>query len=604
MFEQEYSRANDRIHPRKDLLQELEKKWAAEEEREQQEQDKVRSFPGWVKFVAAAAGIVLCVGIGMGSMVLFSRGRGFERSASVPSVMADEYTEPEAAILLEPEADMAVEADMGSAPDGAAVANGKIAEYKAAGMQAASGLPSATAAATLPPPVGMHPAMDEAEVENTLRVVDPDREAATANTVLTAETACPAGKLIVRDDLLMVYQPTAEQVHVVRYANNKLSRVFSLALGEQHAQVKALYWMDDELLAVREKEGETELLRFDVADWKTPHHSRSLVQSGAFLAAEEVGGRLYVLSGYSASEQEPLPWVDGDRMDLADVLLDRDQPGDTFTVLTVYDPSQDGFTCRQALLASVAGAAFGHDKVLLWTEADQHHLYVLSWSEDALALSAERTVSGELLSAEAIGEGFVLLLQQGEEAEMLTMDGALTETGSMAAQGAGPVRWYGIYEDGVVFLTANAIHYLSEVGDRTLALKGDAFEWLTPDRGLVLSADGQLQAVAVDGSGITALGCAQVKEGLSLLLQDPSRLAFDMGTGRLLIPAGQKVYSFILDDQGNLAAYGTPLIFYDHKENDQLELRCYLTENRDLVFYKTGVALYNERLARQLACKY
>jgi len=31
MFEQRYTEANDRIHPRQDLLQEMQKKWAAEE---------------------------------------------------------------------------------------------------------------------------------------------------------------------------------------------------------------------------------------------------------------------------------------------------------------------------------------------------------------------------------------------------------------------------------------------------------------------------------------------------------------------------------------------------------------------------------------------
>ena len=29
MFEQDYKRANDRIHPRQELLQELDSKWAA-----------------------------------------------------------------------------------------------------------------------------------------------------------------------------------------------------------------------------------------------------------------------------------------------------------------------------------------------------------------------------------------------------------------------------------------------------------------------------------------------------------------------------------------------------------------------------------------------
>ena len=64
-FEKEYTQSNDRIHPRQELLQELEAKWAAEQAR--QAEQKVRAFPTWARFVAAAAGILLCVGVGMGS---------------------------------------------------------------------------------------------------------------------------------------------------------------------------------------------------------------------------------------------------------------------------------------------------------------------------------------------------------------------------------------------------------------------------------------------------------------------------------------------------------------------------------------------------------
>ena len=57
MFEQEYTRANDRIHPRKELLKELEAKWAAEQAQQVQEEEekKVVAFPAWAKYLSMAA---------------------------------------------------------------------------------------------------------------------------------------------------------------------------------------------------------------------------------------------------------------------------------------------------------------------------------------------------------------------------------------------------------------------------------------------------------------------------------------------------------------------------------------------------------------------
>ena len=69
MFEQQYKRANDRIHPRKDLLKEMQAKWAEEEARQAEEERKVVAFPTWAKYVSVAAGVLLCVGLGMGSML-------------------------------------------------------------------------------------------------------------------------------------------------------------------------------------------------------------------------------------------------------------------------------------------------------------------------------------------------------------------------------------------------------------------------------------------------------------------------------------------------------------------------------------------------------
>ena len=59
MFEQQYKRANDRIHPRKDLLKDMEAKWAAEEARRAEEEAKVVTFPAWAKYASMAAGVLL-----------------------------------------------------------------------------------------------------------------------------------------------------------------------------------------------------------------------------------------------------------------------------------------------------------------------------------------------------------------------------------------------------------------------------------------------------------------------------------------------------------------------------------------------------------------
>lgn len=606
MFEQEYSRANDRIHPRKELLQELEAKWAAEEA--QQAQASVRAFPGWLKIATVAAGIVLCVGLGMGSMVLLSRGRGMENktaSAQAPMAAENAVITEEAAILLETdgvpesEADLAVDADMFMSMGASAMEN------RDAGAPASTSLLAPTAAATLPPPEGMHPAQSEAEVENAVHPTETAGSLAKNKTAQAAGTAYGPGRLILRDDLMMVYQPTAEQVHVVRYADKKLTNVFALNLREKGMEVRDIFWLGSEFLAVREQAGEVELMRFDVSDWNSPKHLMDLTQSGALLGAWTMGDRLYILSRYAAAGEEPLPWVNGTRLDFDRVLLDADRPCDTFTVLTVYEPELwDGFAAQIALLAPIQGAVDGGDgRLLLWTEGPETDLYVLSLGDHELALTAESQVTGTVLDAGARGEGFSLLLQDGEEISLAVLDAELAETARTAAQ-TGPVRWAEVYEDGAVLLTETDMHFLAQAGDLSLAVTGDAFCWLTPDRGLLLSADGHLQAVSLLGTGLEALGTAEIRESLGSLLDDPDRLAYDMGTGRLLIPAGQKVCQFILDAQGSLTAQGTPLAFYDHDETDQRELRCFLTDDRAIVFYKGGVALYSDRLARLSAVRY
>ena len=160
-FEQEYSRANDRIHPRKELRQELERAWAAEEAREARERRKTAAFPAWAKFTAMAAGVLLCIGLGMGSVLLYSRSQGLKnRTASAQRTeitaagtadMAAETVQEEQLAYDTAEA----EEDLDQAPMEA---------------EAPAEEPKTMLAAAAPlPPEGTHFALDEAEVEDSLR---------------------------------------------------------------------------------------------------------------------------------------------------------------------------------------------------------------------------------------------------------------------------------------------------------------------------------------------------------------------------------------------------------------------------------------------------
>ena len=162
-----------------------------------------------------------------------------------------------------------------------------------------------------------------------------------------------------------------------------------------------------------------------------------------------------------------------------------------------------------------------------------------------------------------------------------------------------------VYEGEAVLLTADAIHCLSTEGDRSLPLVGDGFCWLTPDRGLILSSDGTLQVMSILGTGPEALGAIQVRNrDLGSLLEDLSRLAYDPSTGRLVIPAGQTVYQYVIDEAGNISLRGENQVFYDHDEVEQREIRVLLLEDQALIFNNDGVALCNHYLVRQITCKY
>lgn len=339
-FEKEYTETNDRIHPRQELLQELESKWAAEEAREADEARKVVAFPAWARALSVAAGILLCIGVGMGSVMILSRGRSqMNKTASVeaPMVAAEGAMDQVAA-----------------EPEEAKILFEAVEEEEA---------PKTMLAAAAQAPEGTHFAANEAEVEDAILYRTVDLGAAkAAKTQTTAandaesETVVPAGKIIRRDDVFAVFQPTSDQVHVIEYAGSQVNQVFALTMREKGTQVREIFWLGDEFLAVREQAGETELLRFDVSDWKSPRHLKNLTQSGAFLGAWEMGDRLFILSLYTAAEEEPLPWVDGSRLDFDKVLLDRARPGDAFAVLTVYEPGLgEGFVAETALLAAVGG---------------------------------------------------------------------------------------------------------------------------------------------------------------------------------------------------------------------------------------------------------
>lgn len=608
MFEQEYTRANDRIHPRKELLKELEAKWAAEQAQQVQEEEekKVVAFPAWAKYLSMAAGVLLCVGLGMGSMLLFSRVRGGQtKSARAEApMMAEgrmEAQEEEAKIVTETTADMAVSED-GAEP----------AEPETMLMASAYEAPKSQ---------GMHRAADEAEVEDAVRYGHMDRGEGqdapadgAANGTVKAEakdmtkmavaTATAAGEILTRDDLMAVFMPSVEKVQIIRYADNRATKVFSLGLQESGARVQKIFWVGSELLALRAHNGDTELMRFDVTDWKKPKHLTNLPQSGTFLGAAEMDGRIYILSLYGATDQEPRPWVNGERLDFADVLLDEDRPGDVFTVLTVYAPGQgDGFVAQTALLGKAQGAAVVGDELILWTGAEEAALYAFRLTEDGLELVAEGTAPGAVAAAAGTEDGLALLVRTGDGTAYMTLDGDLIETGSAMGKGD-DVRWGQIAEDGAWYLTDSELHWLSPAGDRTLEASGDGVIRLSAEKLLVFSADGKLQLVAVTEDGLKTLSTADVRNSLALLLEDPTRLDYDPATGRLAFPAGQRVYQYRINDAETLVTWGAPLDYLDHNENDQRELRCRMTAVGVLVFYKAGVQICNQTLGRMIACRY
>lgn len=670
MFEQEYMRANDRIHPRQDLLKDLQKNWEAEQAEEKK--GRVVAFPTWIKVLSAAAGIILCVGIGMGSMLLLSR-KGTANMSAEAEAPQMAYSLAEDAVVSDAirtegitTATTQQEAKAEAAPEDAPAE--ALLEPEAASLL--------MKAAEIPAPVGMHRALDEEEIAQALGFASadqgdeaPEPEApaagvpeepeaqqdeplngalpeaeplteeeieapaeeeeveapaeeeesevpaadAPADTVTAAAaqpeepasdaaTVVPRGRLMRQGDNFAVFMPTTEQVHIVQYANNKLSNVFSLGLKAKGTQVKDALWLGDELLALREAAGETELLRFSVADWKSPRHLKDMTQSGAFLAAEELGGRLLVLTRFEASPEAPLPLVDGAALSSDEILLDRERPGTVFALLTVYDPALGAFGARLAVLSDVSGLAAAGEQVLLWSQGETLRLLALSLGEEGLDLVAEAELEGDLVDLYAHEGGYTLLLQRGEEAALVTLDGALAEQASLSVR-AGALRCGEAYAGGAAFLTETALHVLTPAGDRALDLNAHALRRLSEVRLLAVTADGTLHLLATDGE-LRELSSALVKEDMTLILEDPAKIAFEPTTGRIAFPAGKRVYQFMVNDKDELRQRGYPLGFGDHNDQELRELRCLLLEDRAIVFYKAGAMLCNVNLERMLTNKY
>ena len=620
MFEQRYTEANDRIHPRQDLLQEMQKKWAAEEAARAAEEKKVVVFPTWARYVSAAAGILLCVGLGMGSMLLLSKTRGRKPAA------ADMSAEAEAPQLA---FSMTATAGEGEAEAEAEAEEPKIVTFadeepEEVAPEAAEPETMLMASAPAPePPQGMHAALDEAEVEDavrygsrdggTLAVNDaapeteaPVDEAPAAQAKKAAEMEIgdlPSGKTIRREELMAVFMPTTEQVHVVRRDGNKLESVFALTLRERGAQVKDVFWLGDQLLTVRERGSETELLRFDVANWAAPRHLMNLTQSGTFLAAAEMEGKLLILSRYTALSEEPFPWVDGERIDIARVLLDEAQPGNVFTLATVYDPAVGDFVQQTAILLSAEGALVDQDRLALWTARESPKLYLFRLDEAGFAPVAEKELSGRV-AAIAAGDGGLELLLEGEnELELLTgLDQSLTEAASAAAPLVDGVRDLVMGQGGAAVLTEDALHVLTAAGERTLAVIGERLTWLAADRLLVISAEGQLHVIGTDGE-LQELWTIQVRGDMTTLLEEPDRAVFDPVTGRLAFQAGPRMFLYRLEE-GRPNPRSAVQDFGDHSPLEQRELRCLLLEDREVIFYKAGAMLCNEWLERMYTLRY
>ncbi|MBQ3488103.1 MAG: hypothetical protein IJA71_07445, partial [Clostridia bacterium] len=319
--------------------------------------------------------------------------------------------------------------------------------------------------------------------------------------------------------------------------------------------------------------------------------------------AAEMEGKLLILSRYTALSEEPFPWVDGERIDIARVLLDEAQPGNVFTLATVYDPAVGDFVQQAAILLSAEGALADQDRLALWTAGESPKLYLFRLDEAGFAPVAERELSGQV-AAIGVDDGGLQLLLKGESGlELLTgLDQSMTEAASAAAPLVGGVRDLVLGQGGAAFLTEDALHVLTAAGERTLAVIGERLAWLAADRLLVISAEEQLHVIDTDGE-LQELWTIQVRGDMTTLLEEPDRAVFDPATGRLAFQAGPRMFLYRLEE-GRPNPRSAVQDFGDHSPLEQRELRCLLLEDREVIFYKAGAMLCNEWLERMYTLRY
>ena len=230
-------------------------------------------------------------------------------------------------------------------------------------------------------------------------------------------------------------------------------------------------------------------------------------------------------------------------------------------------------------------------------------MYLFRLGEDGIVPVAERTLSGRVAAVAPAKEGLELLLENGGGLELLlAVDESLAEGASAAAAPETALKDFALGQGSAAFLTEDSLHVLTAAGDRTLAILGDRLAWLTEDRLLVISAEGRLQVIATDGE-LREQWTIPVREDLSLLLEEPDRAAFDPATGRLVFPAGPRMFQYTLVE-GQPNPRGVTQDFRDHSALEQRELRCLLLEDRAVIFYKAGAMLCNERFERMNTRKY
>ena len=344
MFEKEYIQAVDKIHPREDMLKRLQENWAKEQPKPQ---NKLVPFPAWLKALSVAAGLVLCVGLGVGGALLLSpKGR---------------FAAPQAA-----EAPMLMESK-------AAVTS---AEYEYAIEEAA---------------IEEAPAMGAAPAELTTQ----DILAAVTPMEKGAEAFVPRGKVLQSEgDLLAAFDPATAQIHWVSRKGSSLKEEMTLTLNRGRGEIVDAFWHSAQVLALEQQPDMTVLLPFDVTNVREPRIGGELSQSGSLRWAGPDGYRFYVVTDFVPTEQTPVPLINGEPLALQNISLEGG-PAASLTVVTVYDPTVGGFAEAYAMLGQeglplpeplptpAAGAVPEGAELLAYEEATGRFL---TWEGDRICL--------------------------------------------------------------------------------------------------------------------------------------------------------------------------------------------------------------------------